>query len=283
MTDPANDWIGKALSSGRYVIATKLGEGGMGTVYRARDCNIDGDVVVKFPHPSMATDPEFARRFKEEIRSLVRLSHPHIVKVTDVGEADGLPFAVMSFLSGGNLDDRIASGGPDASGGLADWLGGVAKALDHVHSQGYVHRDVKPANILFDAQGHPFLGDFGVVKVLAAAADEAGPRTSLTGAGMVIGTPDYMAPELVLGEPFDGRVDQYALAVTVYEALDRPPAVRALGGLQGARDAHDHPAGAAQRGLSVDLVPALRRGPEGPGKGPRGPLRELCCLCRRGP
>ena len=220
MTTEQHDPIGSSLSGGRYEVTAKLGEGGMGAVYRAKDHNLSADVVIKLPHRSMVTDAEFSRRFRDEVRSLVRLSHPHIVKVTDVGDWTGVPFAVLQFLPGGSLEDRQSAWrGPAALAALGSWLGPVGGALDYVHSQGMVHRDVKPGNILFDSQGHAFLGDFGVVKVLAAAVDGRSAQTAMTGTGMVLGTPHYMAPELIMGDPFDGRVDQYALAVTAYELL----------------------------------------------------------------
>ena len=220
----SNDWNGLTLSNGRYRITAKLGEGGMGSVYRALDQNIEADVVIKIPRQAMMEDPEFAGRFTREIRSLVKLSHPHIVKVTDVGTWDGTPFAVMQYLPGGSLEDRRPTGPGGAAipcdpAEVPRWLDAVAAALDYVHEQGYVHRDVKPGNILFDAHGHSFLSDFGVAKVLATSADSRRPQTTMTGAGMVLGTPEYMAPELIMGEAFDGRVDQYALAVTAYELL----------------------------------------------------------------
>lgn len=224
MTMILNDWVGQAVASGRYVVTKKIGEGGMGSVYCAHDRNIDAEVVIKVPRQAMLEDPEFAGRFTREIRSLVRLSHPRIVKVTDVGESNGLPFAVMQFLPGGSLEERrvISKDGqtalPDPRD-VANWLSGIAEALDYIHSQGYVHRDVKPGNILFDGQGHSFLSDFGVAKVLSTSIDAKSSQTAMTGAGMVLGTPEYMAPELIMGEPFDGRVDQYALAITVYEVL----------------------------------------------------------------
>lgn len=224
--DPARgDWVGLVLSNGRYEVVARLGEGGMGSVYRVLDANIEADVVVKVPRRALLDDPEFASRFAREIRSLVRLAHPNIVRVSDVGEHDGLPFAVMQYLPGGSLEDRLAR---DASGrpapgdarAITGWLGPVAAALDFVHAQGYIHRDVKPGNILFDAHGHAFLSDFGVAKVIASA-EPAGPgrRAANTGTGMVLGTPEYMAPELIMGRDVDGRIDQYALAVTVYEVL----------------------------------------------------------------
>ncbi|MFI5457252.1 MAG: protein kinase [Isosphaerales bacterium] len=220
----SSDLEGLTLANGRYLITAKLGEGGMGSVYRALDRNIESDVVIKIPRQAMMEDPEFASRFTREIRSLVKLSHPHIVKVSDVGEWESTPFAVMQFLPGGSLEDQRPAG-PDGQPHPCDpkqvprWLEAVAEALDYIHTEGYVHRDVKPGNILFDALGHAFLSDFGVAKVLASSADKHPSQTAMTGTGMVLGTPEYMAPELIMGEPFDGRVDQYALAVTVYELL----------------------------------------------------------------
>ncbi|WP_145266792.1 protein kinase domain-containing protein [Tautonia plasticadhaerens] len=214
--------VGLTLSGGRYEVLGLLGEGGMGQVYRARDANLQADVVIKVPHRAMQDDPEFVRRFRDEIRALVALVHPHVVRITDVGSHGDLTFAVMQYLAGGSLDGRCR-GGPDGrrlpqpAGGVASWMGPVAEAIDHVHALGYIHRDVKPANILFDARGYPYLGDFGVIK--AAESVSPGGGAGLTGTGMVLGTPHYMAPELIMGEPIDGRIDQYALGITVYEAL----------------------------------------------------------------
>src|ERR1700722_18386050 len=106
MTIGSQEWSGLTLAGGRYRISSKLGEGGMGFVYRALDQNIDAEVVIKVPRQTMMDDPEFVGRFTREIRSLVKLSHPHIVKVTDVGTFDGMPFAVMQFLAGGSLEDQ---------------------------------------------------------------------------------------------------------------------------------------------------------------------------------
>lgn len=222
MATDTSTWVGATLA-GRYKVVAKLGGGGMGFVYRARDERLDVDVVLKLPRPALLEDAEFAGRFAREIRSLVRLEHPHIVRLTDVGEHDGLPFAVMQFLPGGSLRDlqpRRADDTalPQPAGTLHAWLPSVAAALDFIHNRQYVHRDVKPDNILFDAAGHAFLSDFGVAKA-AAGSTKTTQTLALTGMGMVLGTPHFMSPEVIMGQPFDGRADQYALAVTVYQQL----------------------------------------------------------------
>lgn len=215
------DWIGKALAGGRYRVVAKLGEGGMGFVYRAQDANLGCEVVIKVPRPALLADAGFAERFAREIRALVQLTHPHIVKIQDVGKEDGVPYAVMQFLDGGSLEGRrpAAAGGqpaPSPPGSLHAWLKPVAQALDFIHQKGFIHRDLKPANILFDSAGNAYLSDFGVAKVIGASEKKT---QGLTGSGMVLGTPEYMAPEVIQGDQFDGKIDQYALAVTVFEAL----------------------------------------------------------------
>lgn len=221
MATETSSWVGQTLA-GRYRVSSLLGQGGMGLVYRARDAKLGADVVIKVPRRALLEETGFAGRFAREIRSLVQLSHPHIVKVWDVDQHDGLPFAVLQYLPGGSLRDRQKRGPdgrptPMAPGDLSGWVGKVAAALDFVHQRKYVHRDVKPDNILFDAHNNPFLSDFGVTKVLA---DRPGQKdTVMTGAGMILGTPQYMAPELIMGQPFDGRADQYAFGVMVYELL----------------------------------------------------------------
>ncbi|MBT4864920.1 MAG: protein kinase, partial [Planctomycetaceae bacterium] len=149
--------------------------------------------------------------------------HPHIVKVLDVDTHEGLLFAVMQFLPEGSLEERQR---PCAPADVLLWLIDIADALDFMHQQGLIHRDIKPSNILFDESGGACLCDFGIAKAVAAA--DAVDEKGLTGAGMVIGMPEFMAPEMLMpdlySEEYDERVDQYALAVTVYSMLaDCPP------------------------------------------------------------
>src|SRR4051794_22944108 len=106
MGAPTETWVGLDLAGGRYHVAARLGQGGMGLVYRASDRNLDTDVVIKVPRRALLDDPDFAHRFAREIRSLVRLVHPHVVRISDAGEHDGLPYAVMQYLPGGSLEDR---------------------------------------------------------------------------------------------------------------------------------------------------------------------------------
>ncbi len=223
-TTSLGDLAGQTLAGDRYQITAKLGQGGMGYVYQAHDRNLKTDVVIKVPRQSLLQeDPDFARRFALEVRSLVQLMHPHIVRVIDVGTREDVPFLVLQYLPGGSLADQrpCDEHGHPVPGNLADlrgYLPDVAEALDFMHSQGYLHRDVKPGNILFDAHGNVYLSDFGLAKALQSPR-ESQRMTSLTGTGQVLGTPPYMAPELILGKPYDGRVDQYALAVMAYELL----------------------------------------------------------------
>jgi hypothetical protein len=217
MTATLPSWQGLDLAGGRYRVTARLGAGGMAEVYRAWDRNLQTEVIIKVPLPELLRNPAFAARFGREVRSLVQLAHPHIVKVLDVGEHAGVPFAVMQFLAGGTLHDRLTRGGaarPQPPASLTGWLGGVAGALDFIHARGFVHRDVKPGNILFDNYGNAYLGDFGVIKALAAEE-----RSNLTQVGTVLGTLQYLAPEVLLSQRLDGRADQYGLAVTVYEVL----------------------------------------------------------------
>jgi serine/threonine-protein kinase len=206
----------------RYQIKKRLGAGGMATVYLAHDSHLDAPVAVKVPDRSLLENTEFLDRFLQETRSLVNLRHPNILKITDFGELDGTPYAVMDYLSGGSVNDqrfRDQQGKfiPVLPAFFDKWLNQIADALDFIHRKRYVHRDIKPENILFDESGHAFLSDFGIVKVYEATKNEL--QVDLTQTGFLIGTPGCMAPEISLGHDYDGRSDQFSLAVLVYELL----------------------------------------------------------------
>ncbi len=215
------DWTGRIIA-GRYRVEDVLGAGGMGTAYRARDDRTGRVVVLKVPHSKHFSEQESRERFLDEVRKLLEIEHLHVVKVFDVGEEDGKPFAVFQHLGGGSLKARLrAAGGRMSPEEVVPWLRQVADALDDLHARGDIHRDVKPDNILFDrptAKGkcNAYLGDFGLAKALGV--DPARIFHSRT--GTMIGTQAYMAPE-----QFDrrgtvtGAVDQYALATSVYQAL----------------------------------------------------------------
>jgi serine/threonine protein kinase len=246
--------VGDVLAS-RYRVVGCIGEGGMGVVYRAWDHQADCYVVVKLPRGQLSRNTDVVRRFEREMEAIRQMRHEAIVPVLDFGAWERRPYAVMPYLGGGSLERRQRRGGRPISvrsGTLRHWLPAVAAALDHVHAAGFVHRDVKPANILFDGLGRAFLGDFGIVACLeragatgvgvdglgtgphavatswneeAACVPFQGPQPSgITRAGHVVGTPEYMPPEVVAGGLLDGRGDQYALAVVVFEMLaGRPP------------------------------------------------------------
>ena len=221
-------WLGKTIA-GRYRVVATIGAGGMGIVYRAWDRIDDRYVVVKRPRPELIIENRiFLARFHEELTALTKLRHPAIVSIIDIGaepsDSDrtaSMPYAVMPYMAGGSLKQRLPQRGgkaaPDTAINLRHWLPAIASALDYVHSKHFVHRDIKPDNIVFDGHNAAFLGDFGIVKTVLSASDKATQEELST--GCVIGTPHYMAPELIREATPDGRADQYALAVMVYEVL----------------------------------------------------------------
>jgi len=235
MHDDETDRLVRVVLGAGYRVVGRLDAGGMGVVYRAWDHVADRYVVVKVPRRALAADPAGAARFEREMEVARRCVHPHLVPVIDCGVHAGLPYAVMPYLAGGSLARRRPkrAGTPVAapSASLRDWLAPVADALDRLHADGVVHRDVKPENILFDGGGSACLGDFGIAtfRRQAEAEMEHAPgavAAGLTAAGFLPGTPDYVAPEWVAGHGADGRADQYALAVVVYELLTgRKPVV----------------------------------------------------------
>jgi serine/threonine-protein kinase len=196
---------------GQYEILAVLGEGGMATVYRARQLNVERFVALKVMLTRIAKNVDLMQRFRSEVKITAALSHPHIVKIFDYGQHDDIAYIVMELLTGGSLAQLIAEQGKLAPDLSAHLFSQIAEALDYAHRQGVVHRDLKPANILLDSSQNAFVTDFGIARL----AD----GTALTHTGMVMGTPAYMAPELWEGARADARTDIYALGVLLYEML----------------------------------------------------------------
>ncbi|TNF33997.1 MAG: serine/threonine protein kinase, partial [Gammaproteobacteria bacterium] len=197
-----------------YQIRYTLGQGGMAEVFLAHQASFDRLVAIKVMDHSLIQDPHYAERFLREARIVAKLSHPHIVPVFDVGVIDHHHYLAMEHLSGGDLKTRIKEG-VNAKAALRI-LRDMASALDFAHSKGYVHRDIKPDNILFREDGSAVLTDFGIAR----------PRETdmeLTQAGTVVGTPKYMAPEQCQGKVVDGRADLYSLGIVFVEMLTGKP------------------------------------------------------------
>lgn len=199
------------LLSDRYRIGPLLGRGGMAEVYDGFDERLRRGVAIKVLRPDMAADPEVRSRFEVEARSAAGLSHPNVVAVFDTGEHDGTPFIIMERLPGETLADRMAAGPVDQAW-LRQVAGDVLGALGAAHAAGLVHRDVKPGNILIADDGCAKVADFGIAKSLEVAHE-------VTGTGLLIGTPAYLAPERLEGLPATERSDLYSLGVVLYEAL----------------------------------------------------------------
>jgi serine/threonine protein kinase len=206
---------------GPYEIIAPIGAGGMGEVYRARDKRLLRDVAIKVLPQSVATGSAW-ERFEREARAASALSHPHICAVYDVGEADGRPFLVMELLEGKTLRDYIGKKPvePEAVVALAEQ---IADALEAAHAKGITHRDIKSGNVMVIARDHVKVLDFGLAKYAAtrvvANIEETQTLDSLTAAGTLLGTPHYLAPELLQGKQADARSDLWALGVVLYEML----------------------------------------------------------------
>lgn len=217
--------IGRAIS--RYVVLEKLGEGGMGVVYRARDTQLDRSVALKLLPPDKVADPERKRRFIQEARSASSLNHPHIVHIYEIGEAAGADFIAMEYVEGTRLDRLLAAGELRLHDALRYGVQ-MADALTKAHSAGIIHRDLKPANVIISSDGLVKILDFGLAKlVLPSDCDEGAPTltvrrgfsTPRTEDGIVVGTAAYMSPEQAEGRPLDTRSDIFSFGALLYEMV----------------------------------------------------------------
>jgi serine/threonine protein kinase len=202
--------FGKKL--GNYVLLEQLGEGGMAKVYNAFDPRAERSVAIKVILPSKRSSRIFLQQFETEAKALANLTHTNIVKVLNYGIEDGQPYLVMDYISGGTLKDTM--GKPIPWQTAAAILSPIARALDYVHHQQIVHRDVKPSNILLYEDFRPMLSDFGIVKLLESKEEMDTPAI-----GVGVGTPEYMSPEQGMGKEVDYRADIYSLGLVFYEMV----------------------------------------------------------------
>jgi serine/threonine-protein kinase len=237
-----------------YRVERELGGGGMSRVFVAADARLGRRVVAKVLNPELAAGLS-AARFEREVTLAARLQHPHILTLLSAGDVDGLPYYTMPFIAGESLRALLRDAGPLPVRDALRLLRELADALAYAHGQRVLHRDLKPENVLL-SEGHALVADLGVAKALDAATQGGGAadRGAITGTGVAVGTPAYMAPEQALGDPAtDHRADLYALGVIAYELL---------------AGAHPFPAGTPQQLVAAHVaqtpVPLARRRPEMP-------------------
>ena len=209
-TGLASSLIGTVLS-GRYRLESKLGSGGMSTVFLARDETLERWVAVKVMHREISDQPDQIERFRREARAVAQLSHPNVVAVIDAGEDGGYPYIVLEYVEGETLKQRIDRLGRLPVDEAAAYAIEIGRGLAAAHARRMVHRDVKPQNVLIDAEGRAKVTDFGIARTLES--------DGLTKTGRVLGTTDYVAPEQAMGHGVDSRSDIYSLGVLLYEML----------------------------------------------------------------
>lgn len=198
-------------SLGRYRVVDQLGRGGMATVFKCHDPNLDRYVAIKVLPSYYTEDPTFVGRFTQEAQTVARLNNPSILQIYDFGEDKGFSFIVTEMVAGGTLQDKL-TGDPMSVEQVLKYMKPLAEALDYAHAQGIVHRDLKPANVLLTEDERPILADFGLARMLESA-------TRFTQAHQALGTPEYMAPEQAMGADADHRSDLYAIGIMLYQML----------------------------------------------------------------
>ncbi len=199
-----------SLPRDRYVDPHPLGSGGTAQIFRVRDLKLDRMVAFKMMDPEVMQDPEMRARFLREARTMAQITHTGLPSIYDVAETPH-PYLVMQYIEGRHLEDYFSEKGPVPSDLARDWLAQAARALEGAHEQGIVHRDVKPENLMLDSKGRIWVIDFGLAR--------GATHKPITRVGVVMGTPTFVAPEQLLGNPPDERVDVYGLAATGYYLL----------------------------------------------------------------
>jgi len=202
---------------GNYQIVRRVGIGGMGEVYEARDPILNRTIALKIMNEKIASDPKFAKRFVREARAASILNHPGIAHIYEVGEAEGTKFIAMEFVEGQSLETRFADG-PLALSELHSLAVQLTDALGEAHSKHIIHRDIKPANIMISKRGEAKILDFGLAKFLLKDGDKGQSLMQITtDTNIVLGTIHYMSPEQALGGAVDARSDIYSLGAVLYE------------------------------------------------------------------
>src|SRR5579859_2981636 len=195
----------------RYEILKRLGEGGMGAVYKARDRELDRLVALKVIRPELAGHPDILRRFKQELILARQVTHKNVIRIFDLGMADGRKFITMDYVEGRDLKSIIVERGKLPAGEAVPIVQQICRGLEAAHTEGVVHRDLKPQNIMVDASGRVWVMDFGLARSMELAG--------LTRTGALMGTPDYMSPEQARAEKVDARSDLFSLGIIFYEML----------------------------------------------------------------
>jgi serine/threonine-protein kinase len=203
--------LSSTVLSGRYRLESKLGSGGMSTVYLALDEVLDRPVAVKLLHREISEEADQLERFRREARAAARLSHPNLVGVIDAGEDDGRPYIVFEYIEGRTLKRRIQDEGRLPIDEAVAYAIEIGRGLIAAHARKLVHRDVKPQNVLIDPDGRAKVTDFGIARSLE--------QKGMTATGRVLGTTDYVSPEQAMGEDVDERSDVYSLGIVLYEML----------------------------------------------------------------
>jgi serine/threonine protein kinase/tetratricopeptide (TPR) repeat protein len=195
----------------RYEIVRLLGQGGMGAVYQAQDKELERQVAIKVIRADMASNPEILRRFKQELILARQITHKNVIRIFDLGQADGIKFITMEYIEGENLQSVLRGKKKLEPAEAANILAQVCRALEAAHHEGVIHRDLKPQNIMLDKNGRAYVMDFGIARSMFSAG--------MTQTGALIGTPDYMSPEQAKGQSLDARSDLFSLGIIFYEML----------------------------------------------------------------
>ena len=209
---------------GHYRVLEKIGSGGMGEVFRARDERLGRDVALKLIRPASSDNPDHLRRFEQEARAAAALNHPNILAIYDVGFEGSAPYIVSELLEGKSLRQRLEEG-PLPVREAADYALQIAHGLTAAHERKIVHRDLKPENLFLTTDGRVKILDFGVAKLQAPAADDRPieSMTTVTKHGAMIGTVAYMSPEQLRGKPVDHRSDIFSFGAILYEMMAGSP------------------------------------------------------------